>query len=98
MLECTANPCSEKPPAELHDAAFSLLQRSTPITAKLGVAMNAAMFPPENAALAWLQMEDWLRLIDVSPVAPSGVARIFVLTRPAIIWLAGQMALREPRQ
>ena len=52
---------------------------------KFAVGISYPMAAPAQAALERLQEREWIRLIDVTPIAESpGVYRVFLLMKPAL--------------
>lgn len=55
---------------------------------KFAISVTANMSQAAHDALERLQLRDWIRLIDVSPIATQpGLYRIFMLCPPALVFL-----------
>jgi hypothetical protein len=60
-------------------------------THKFCVPIHGDLGPAQQHALERLMLREWIRLIDVSYVANMpGVHRVFVVTAPALEWMAKQ--------
>jgi hypothetical protein len=58
---------------------------------KFAVGIGHKMSPAAQLALERLQEREWIRLIDVTPIAEGpGVYRVFLLTKPALAFLKRQ--------
>jgi hypothetical protein len=55
---------------------------------KFAIPVGARMGPSAQFALERLQERDWIRLIDLAPLASMpGLYRVFLLTKPALAFL-----------
>jgi hypothetical protein len=56
---------------------------------KFVVSITAAMTEETQGALERLQLREWIRLIDVTPIGPKPrLYRVFLLTKPALEFLS----------
>lgn len=67
---------------------YAILSLMTPETKKFGIEIGQQLPEDKQAALERLQLRDWVRLIDVSPVAamPGKIFRIFLVMPVAVEW------------
>lgn len=73
-------------------AEFRLLELMTPDTHKFAIQVDFPDLEPElQLALERLQIREWVRLIDVAPVAAAGgrVCRVFMVTDAGLRWYFG---------
>lgn len=66
----------------------TLLALMTPDTKKLAIEYGYQFDDRAQLALERLQLRDWIRLIDISPVhaAPGRVMRVFRVMPEAVAW------------
>jgi len=67
---------------------YEILSLMTADTKKFIVEIGQALSQPQQEALERLQLRDWIRLIDVSPVAniPGRMFRVFRVMPVAVEW------------
>lgn len=67
---------------------YAILSLMTPDTKKFCIEIAQRVSEDQQAALERLQLRDWVRLIDISPVAtmPGKLFRIFRVMPVAVEW------------
>lgn len=77
------------PPAELANEVLELLKLANE-NGKIGIEFGYIGSLERQKALEWMQVQDWIRLIDLTPVAvsPGKVFRVFLAQPIAVAWRA----------
>jgi len=73
------------PPKELLEPVRALLKLAND-NGKFAIQVAKALPYDQQQALEWMQLQDWIRLIDVTPVSahsPGGVFRVFLASTVA---------------
>lgn len=67
---------------------YAILSLMTPDTKKFCIEIAQRVSEDQQAALERLQLRDWIRLIDISPVAamPGKIFRVFRVMPVAVEW------------
>jgi hypothetical protein len=74
-------------------AEYEILSLMTPDTRKFAIQVGYPLDEDEQNALERLMLRDWIRLIDIGPVAAHpGVMRIFRVMPEAVNWYMANAA------
>lgn len=73
-------------------AEKEILDLMTPDTKKFGIEIGYKLTQSQQDALERLQLRDWIRLIDISPVTAGGwmPLRVFRVMPDAVAWHQAQ--------